>query len=68
MTIEDLIVRVSKLKYDDAKVIELSTEEYTELMVWIGDNQDKPILHGDTGWDTKKDCYVFAGCEIRRAA
>ena len=65
MIIEDLIVRINKLKHDDPKVIELNYDDFNEFTMFVARNRDKPIL-SDSGREVEKGCYVFGGCEIKR--
>lgn len=64
--IEKLIQRRNKLKKTDDQVLELSYEEYQDLMVFVSKNNHRPILSGDSGFDTKKGCYVLFGCDVVR--
>jgi len=46
--------------------LELNTDEYDALMVFVFKNPDHPILSGESGVDTKKGCYVLFGCDVRK--
>ncbi len=63
--IRRLITQVNNLtKYED-KVLELCSDEYETLMLWA--NKKKSPLLSNSGYDTVRECYVFCGCDIKRA-
>lgn len=63
--VEKLIVLINNHKKGSSKVLKVSNEEYMELMV--RDAKRNPILGGNSGYDSERECYIFADFEIRRA-
>ncbi len=63
--VEKLIVLMNNHKKGDSKVLVLSQKDYQELMIL--DAKREPILDGNSGYDTERECYMLADFEIRIA-
>lgn len=63
MIIDKLIQLINETQ---PKEIILSEGEYIEMMQFTCKRTS--VFFGCSGWDEEKDCYMFAGVEIRRVA
>jgi hypothetical protein len=66
MILEEL---VEEIVLHSREVVELNEKKYKEFLKATVTHRFEPIMMGDnTGYDANKGCFMFGGCEIRKAA
>ena len=64
MIIDTLIRRINEFPKGVPKVLELPRDEYEKVLLWAT-GKDSPLMAGDTVYNSRRGCYVFAGFDIK---